>query len=91
MGRRNRRRADAPLRPLSGGLARSESWRGADWIVRSVPGQAAGKVYVCPGCVQEIRPGVPHVVTWPADGSVDERRHWHTSCWAARDRRPPRG
>jgi hypothetical protein len=30
-------------------------------------------------------------VTWPADelGSVADRRHWHTSCWAARSRRRP--
>jgi hypothetical protein len=41
--------------------------------------------------VQEIRPGVAHVVAWPIDGRGDEtdRRHWHTGCWKARDRRAP--
>ena len=47
------------------------------------------KTYRCPGCDQEIRPGVPHLVAWPADGRGDltDRRHWHTGCWRARDRR----
>ena len=41
--------------------------------------------YRCPGCDQLIPPGVPHVVAWPEDGdAVDERRHWHRACWAAR-------
>ncbi|HMA46419.1 MAG TPA: hypothetical protein VKP11_04350 [Frankiaceae bacterium] len=50
------------------------------WVVRPVTGAAATKAYRCPGCQQEIRPATPHVVTWPA-GQVDERRHWHTTCW----------
>ena len=70
-----------------------------DWVVRPVPGAATGKSYRCPGCDQEIRPGIPHVVTWPAfvrdsdldpwdvDSAADGRRHWHTACWRARDRR----
>jgi len=47
------------------------------------------KTYRCPGCDQEIRPGTPHVVAWPGDerGDLTDRRHWHTGCWAARDRR----
>jgi hypothetical protein len=55
------------------------------YVVRSVTG-ASGKAYRCPGCDQEIRPATPHVVTWP-EGSPDDRRHWHTACWSARDRR----
>jgi hypothetical protein len=70
-----------------------------DWVVRAVPGAATGKTYRCPGCDQEIRAGTPHVVTWPAyardsdllpwdtDSAADHRRHWHTACWRARDRR----
>jgi hypothetical protein len=66
-------------------------------VVRPMPG-TAGKTYRCPGCDQEIRPGTPHVVAWPVDsamlladgsGGAGERRHWHTSCWHARDRRRP--
>jgi hypothetical protein len=66
-------------------------WSDGDWLVRSVPGAAAVKTYRCPGCAQEIRPGVPHVVAWPADGRGDlgDRRHWHAPCWGARDRRRP--
>jgi len=30
------------------------------------------------------------VVTWPVDDlDASDRRHWHTPCWAARDRRFP--
>jgi hypothetical protein len=70
-----------------------------DWVVRRVTGAATGKAYRCPGCDQEIRPGTPHLVSWPAyardsdldpwdtDSAADRRRHWHTACWRARDRR----
>jgi hypothetical protein len=55
------------------------------YVVRHVTG-ASGKAYRCPGCDQELRPATPHVVTWP-EGRPDDRRHWHTACWSARDRR----
>lgn len=55
------------------------------FVVRQVTG-AAGKAYRCPGCDQELRPSTPHVVAWP-QGRADERRHWHSACWAARERR----
>ena len=51
-----------------------------DWVVQPVAGQYALKEYRCPGCDHEIKPGTPHVVAWRAD-TVDQRRHWHTSCW----------
>jgi hypothetical protein len=42
-----------------------------------------------------IRPATPHTVSWPVLPStfsstatgLDERRHWHTACWRARDAR----
>ena len=70
-------------------------------MVRPLTGPATGKTYRCPGCDQEIRPGTPHVVTWPAyardsdldpwdtESAADRRRHWHTACWRARDRADP--
>ena len=87
--RRPRRPEHVPLR--SAAATRRESAPDGDWVVRSVPGSAAGKDYRCPGCQQLIRAGTGHVVTWPADelGSVSDRRHWHASCWAARSRRRP--
>ncbi|MEV6108407.1 ATP/GTP-binding protein [Streptomyces sp. NPDC051940] len=95
--RRNRPRGDAKGRPpageerdLTGVFGRRDSWRGEDWLVRQVGGAAAAKHYRCPGCDQEIPPGVPHVVVWPDQGDVDDRRHWHTACWNARDRRGAR-
>lgn len=77
------------------GVAAIETWRGEQWRVRQIPGPAAVKTYRCPGCDHEIRPGVPHLVVWPLDGlpgsgsAEADRRHWHTACWRARDRRRP--
>jgi hypothetical protein len=88
--RRNRpRRAEPAASDEAGrghGLERTESWRGEDWVVRPVAG-SSGKWYRCPGCDQQIPPGVGHVVAWPRHGDVDDRRHWHRACWNARDRR----
>jgi len=56
------------------------------FVVRRVAGTSSARSYRCPGCDQELRPGVPHVVAWP-DGQPDDRRHWHTACWDARGRR----
>ncbi|HEY5031385.1 MAG TPA: hypothetical protein VIJ54_02835, partial [Actinomycetes bacterium] len=61
------------------------------WVVRRVTGSASTKPYRCPGCDQEIRPATPHVVAWPheAGRGLEDRRHWHSACWQARDRRRP--
>lgn len=76
------------------GLERTETdASGATWTVRRVGG--GEKLYRCPGCDQLIEPGTPHVVAWPADhlfgpgAGMEERRHWHSGCWQARDRRRP--
>jgi hypothetical protein len=67
-----------------------ESWQGQDWVVRLVPGGAAVKGYRCPGCDQEIPPGTPHLVAWPAlTPGLSERRHWHRPCWEQRSHRAP--
>ena len=74
------------------GPERAESAPDGDWVVRLVPGAVSTKTYRCPGCDQEIAPGTPHVVAWPADrinAGVDERRHWHRACWDHRLRRGP--
>jgi hypothetical protein len=93
--RRNRpRRAEAKDltdERVRQGIEGVQQWQDGEWMVRSIFGGAAAKSYRCPGCMQEIRPGVAHVVAWPADGTGDltDRRHWHTGCWKARDRRQP--
>jgi hypothetical protein len=94
--RRNHPHRDAAPEPLDlervrRGVEAVQAWSDGEWLVRLVPGDAAGKTYRCPGCEQEIRPGVGHVVAWPADGRGDatDRRHWHRGCWGARDRRAP--
>lgn len=100
--RPGRHRGGQPARPAEEldperarrGVDAVESWGQQQWRVRQIPGSAATKTYRCPGCAQEIRPGVPHLVAWPLDGLAGfggegERRHWHAACWRARDRRPP--
>jgi hypothetical protein len=96
--RQNRRRGDDPgpldAGSLGRGVARTEDGADGAWVVRTVTGAAATKTYRCPGCDHEIRPGTPHVVTWPAEerseAALDRRRHWHTPCWRARSRRAAR-
>ena len=86
--RQNRRREPESSRPLGGTATERAEWQGRDYLVRHVPGSSATKTYRCPGCDQEVRPGVPHVVVWPDEElSAENRRHWHTGCWAARDTR----
>ncbi|MDN5683818.1 hypothetical protein [Corynebacterium glyciniphilum] len=73
------RREDAP------------SWAGGpsgwaeSYLVRRIGSQSAVKYYVCPGCNQNIPPGLAHIVAWPdSHRGGDERRHWHTGCWERR-------
>jgi hypothetical protein len=54
-------------------------------VVRAVSGEKS-KTYRCPGCQQEIRPGVPHLVV-VTDEDLTGRRHWHTPCWRRELRR----
>ncbi|GGL41822.1 hypothetical protein H9L10_08655 [Phycicoccus endophyticus] len=86
MPRANRRRRDLG-RPLAGSSeVRTEVWRGVPWHVRRLTGSTSSREYRCPGCHQAIPPGTPHVVAWPATGvgGLEQRRHWHGRCWAAR-------
>jgi hypothetical protein len=91
--RRRRDEADLDLARAAGGMSRRESHPDGEWFVRRVTGVAASKAYRCPGCDHEVLAGQPHVVAWPADGprsdqaALGDRRHWHTPCWAARNRR----
>ncbi|QQM66901.1 hypothetical protein [Actinomyces weissii] len=61
---------------------------GAEFTVRHLRGST--KPYTCPGCNRQIPPGTPHVVAWSneslfgADRGLEERRHWHGSCWERR-------
>ncbi|MGE5288516.1 MAG: hypothetical protein ACM3ML_15220 [Micromonosporaceae bacterium] len=64
MSPRRIRRERAGPQPDPGFMV--ESWPDGDWVVRPVSGAAAAKTYRCPGCDQEIPPGTPHVVAWPA-------------------------
>jgi hypothetical protein len=59
-----------------------------DFEVSRVHPFQARKVYLCPGCQQEIPRRTGHVVVVPRE-AADLRRHWHRSCWEHRDRRRP--
>ncbi|MET0711546.1 MAG: hypothetical protein ABWZ30_03455 [Jiangellaceae bacterium] len=93
-----RRPARRPPRPESAPLVgheEVESWPDGEWVVRRLTGSSATKPYRCPGCDRPIRPATPHIVAWPVEGTTlsgggtAERRHWHTGCWRARNRRRP--
>jgi len=90
MARRPSKHLRAP-RPLSSGaFARLERRQDGEWMVQTMPADAATKTYQCPGCGRPVAPGTAHLVVWPREASigstsaVDERRHWHTSCWQRR-------
>lgn len=82
--RRVPRPATPPLRTSSEAQERKAD---GEWFTRPTQGSAT-KDYRCPGCSQLIRRGLAHLVIWPvqksllSDDAIDERRHWHTSCWA---------
>lgn len=75
------------LTRLLTGWRRTEVRRGVAWNVQPVSAAQAQKSYLCPGCGQEIVPGVGHLVVWRADGVLGDaadiaaRRHWHSHCW----------
>lgn len=93
MGRKHRRRDD-DVRELGAAYANQtvEQHPDGEWSLRRITGSSSVKTYRCPGCDQEIRPATPHVVAWLSDDpkGSEQRRHWHSPCWAARDRRGPR-
>jgi hypothetical protein len=85
-------RPDRPLAPVFGTARVETGPDGWDYEVRAIAASRATKTYRCPGCDQEIRPGVAHVVVWPAgagESAADDRRHWHTPCWTNRGNRSP--
>ncbi|HCT13724.1 MAG TPA: hypothetical protein DIW82_02715 [Corynebacterium nuruki] len=58
---------------------------GETYLVRHMGASAARKFYVCPGCNQNIPPGVAHIFAWPdTHRGGEDRRHWHTACWDRR-------
>ncbi|RNE48669.1 hypothetical protein C5L39_07715 [Corynebacterium alimapuense] len=59
---------------------------GEPYLFRLMGAAAATKFYLCPGCNQNIPPGVAHIVAWPKDSGrgAEDRRHWHRHCWDRR-------
>jgi len=88
--RKGPRRPPPPLPPSLSARRIETGPDGYDYEVRPVSAARAVKTYRCPGCDHEIRIGTAHVVVMPIDvGGVDDRRHWHTACWANRANRGP--
>ncbi len=57
-----------------------------DAQTRFVQPYEAMKTYLCPGCRNEIPPGMGHLVAVPPE-DPDLRRHWHRGCWTNRKNR----
>ena len=55
------------------------------YIVRRLTGSGSTKPYRCPGCDQLIPLATPHVVAW-LEYDEEGRRHWHTACWAKKNK-----
>ncbi len=84
MGRRNRR-ADGSGRPLSTGSVRCrEEHADGGWLVATRPARHDGTHYTCPICGNRLAGSQAHLVVWPEDGSVADRRHVHRTCWQRR-------
>ncbi|MRJ76752.1 hypothetical protein GEV29_09405 [Aeromicrobium sp. SMF47] len=87
MPRRRVARPSTP--PLRAAPEQRERKADGEWYVRATRGSSM-KDYRCPGCSQLIGRGLGHVVVWPvekallSEAAIDERRHWHTACWARR-------
>lgn len=94
MGRKNRRQrvASRALPKDGAGYYGTQEQEGPSWtngeifMVRHMGSHAATKFYICPGCNQNIPPGIAHIVAWPRDygRGADDRRHWHRACWERR-------
>lgn len=82
-----------PPAPSHRPTASQVRYAGQVWAVRQVRPNDSGRLYRCPGCQGHVGSDVAHTVVWPLDAmqTVENRRHWHSVCWAARDRRPPGG
>lgn len=98
MGRSNRKRRGGRVPPRRGGpppergpVLDEVEFEGRALAARHVRGNDSGRSYLCPGCQQDVSAATPHTVAWPTSSmhGVENRRHWHTACWNARDRRRP--
>lgn len=77
-------------RALLGGVEYQTGRDGNEYKVHHI--SRGAKEYVCPGCNGVIMVGQAHEVVWSEDTllgaqyGIDNRRHWHSSCWQHRGR-----
>jgi hypothetical protein len=86
---RKNRRTEQALRPINLeaalGSLRIETKRGKRYQVRKT--FDGSSVYKCPGCNNGITQGATSLTVIEQDhifgeqAAIDERRHWHESCW----------
>lgn len=90
--RRSRSRPPAPTGPPRV-VVEEVDYAGVRWAVRRVRGGEPDRSYRCPGCQHDVPGSAAHVVVWPREAmrGLENRRHWHTACWSARERRRPGG
>ena len=69
------------------GLRTNRDLPDGTWSVQNVAGNSQGKVYICPGCGQDVASSTAHIVAWRqtarhgTEVGVESRRHWHTRCF----------
>lgn len=88
MPRRHRsaRERSAPPLPPERPRGVAPEWAATEGVKVQASTGERGKVYRCPGCQQEIRPRLPHLVVMEFE-ELETRRHWHTPCWQRELRR----
>ena len=82
-GRRRGDRLRAPARRGPSSDDPSASRRAGRRAARAALSGRA-RLYLCPGCNQDVAPGVGHLVVVP-ELAPEDRRHWHHPCWEHRD------
>ena len=88
MPRRHRsaREREGPAGPPERPRGVAPVWASIEGVKVMASTGEKGKSYRCPGCQQEIRPGLTHLVVMERE-ELEGRRHWHTPCWQRELRR----
>jgi len=81
--RQNQEPEELNLDLIRMGMKRTEVKNGVPCFVQPTNGRSEdrSKSWICPNCTVPIKWGTSHLVAWPADLSVETRRHFHTRCW----------
>ena len=79
--RRRRGKGDPPSVGVAEIAARIAGWPALGREGFEVRTNTGDRRYRCPYCQGSVEPGTVHVVAFPV-GQPEDRRHYHTGCWA---------